>query len=106
MFLFTGPPDATLTILLAHGAGAPMDSASMTAVSGALGAVGVRVARFEFGYMASRRRSAVKTPPPRAEMLRSEYTAAINALGSVRPLIIGGKSMGGRVASMIADDLY
>ena len=106
MLLLSGPTDARLTILLAHGAGAPMDSASMTAISNALAAVGVRVGRFEFGYMASRRHSEIKRPPPRAETLRSEYVAAIDGLRAVGPLIIGGKSMGGRVASMIADNLY
>jgi len=97
--------NAWVTILLAHGA-APMDSVSLSATATALAAVGIRVARFEFDYMASRRHSTVKMPPPRAETLRSEYIAAIDALSVTGPLIIGGKSMGGRVASMIADDLY
>ena len=54
-FLFDGPEDARVTIMLAHGAGAPMDSASMNATTKALAAAGFRVARFEFGYMAARR---------------------------------------------------
>ena len=105
-FLTDGPKEATATILLAHGAGAPMDSASMTGVAGALASAGFRVVRFEFDYMASRRSSGVRKPPPRAETLMSEYAAAIEALGAKRPLIIGGKSMGGRVASMIADEFF
>ncbi|MCJ9669838.1 MULTISPECIES: alpha/beta family hydrolase [unclassified Neorhizobium] len=105
-FLIEGPQDARLTILLAHGAGAPMDSASMTAAAKALSATGFRVARFEFGYMAARRTSGDRKPPPRAETLNPEYKAAIAELGAKGPLIIGGKSMGGRVASMIADELY
>src|SRR4029077_398562 len=64
------------------------------------------VARFEFDYMASRRRSPGRKPPPRAETLCPEYLAAVDALGVKGPLISGGKSMGGRVASMIADDLH
>ena len=80
--------------------------ASLNAISKALANTGLRVARFEFGYMASRRTSTGKKPPPRAEMLKSEYIAAIDALGSKGPLVIGGKSMGGRVASMIADPLH
>jgi predicted alpha/beta-hydrolase family hydrolase len=103
-FLFDGPHSASTTILLAHGAGAPMDSASMTATAKALAAAGFRVARFEFGYMAARR-SGVRKPPPRAETVQPEYRAAIAALGTKGKLIIGGKSMGGRVASMIADDM-
>lgn len=106
MFLFDGPDQADLTILLAHGAGAPMDSPSMTAAAKALAAVGFRVARFEFDYMAARRSGAGRTPPPRAETLNPRYVAAIDALGAEGTLIIGGKSMGGRVASMVADGLF
>jgi len=102
-FLFDGPDSASTTILLAHGAGAPMDSASMTATAKALAAAGFRVARFEFTYMAARR-SGARKPPPRAETVQPEYRAAIAALGAKGKLIIGGKSMGGRVASIIADD--
>ena len=103
-FLLDGTADAPTTILLAHGAGAPMDSPSMTATAKALAAAGFRVARFEFGYMAARR-SGERKPPPRAESVEPEYQAAIAALGAKGRLIIGGKSMGGRVASMIADEV-
>ncbi|MGO4725621.1 MULTISPECIES: alpha/beta hydrolase family protein [unclassified Inquilinus] len=104
-FLFDGPAEARTTILLAHGAGAPMDSASMGAAAEALAGAGFRVARFEFGYMAARR-SGRRKPPPRAETLIPEYRAAVDALGAAGPLVIGGKSMGGRVASMAADELH
>ncbi|MDM9620857.1 alpha/beta family hydrolase [Rhizobium sp. S96] len=104
-FLFDGPPDAETTILLAHGAGGAMDSASMTAAAQALAVRGFRIARFEFGYMAARRVSDSRTPPPRADKLIPEYVAAVQALQGSGRLIIGGKSMGGRVASMVADDL-
>jgi predicted alpha/beta-hydrolase family hydrolase len=104
-FLFDGPEDARITVLLAHGAGAPMDSASMNATAKALAEAGFRVARFEFGYMAARR-DGVRKPPPRAESVMPEYIDAIDDLGpTAGPLIIGGKSMGGRVASMVADAL-
>lgn len=106
MFLIDGPEQARMTILLAHGAGAAMDSSAMTASARTLTEVGFRAARFEFGYMASRRTSAGRKPPPRADKLNPEYIAAIDALDVKGPLIIGGKSMGGRVASMVADELY
>ncbi|WP_425523733.1 alpha/beta family hydrolase [Rhizobium setariae] len=106
MFLVDGLDHARVTILLAHGAGAPMDSAAMTAATAALVATGFRVARFEFGYMAARRNAGTRKPPPKAETLKGEYLAAIAALDAKTPLIIGGKSMGGRVASMVADELY
>lgn len=106
MFLTDGSESADVTILLAHGAGAPMDSVSMTMIAQALSRPGSRIVRFEFSYMASRRTSSVRKPPPRAEKLVPEYFAAIDALDSKGPLVIGGKSMGGRVASMIADKLH
>ena len=103
--LITGPEDAFATILLAHGAGAPMDSAGMSGISQALAQAGFRVARFEFAYMAAHR-SGQRKPPPRAELPQDEYLKALDALGAAGPLIIGGKSMGGRVASMVADEVH
>jgi predicted alpha/beta-hydrolase family hydrolase len=105
-FLYDGPEDARVTIMLAHGAGAPMDSASMNATTKVLAAAGFRVVRFEFAYMAARH-SGERKPPPKADKVIPEYVAAIDDLGPTNgPLIIGGKSMGGRVASMAADALY
>ena len=105
-FLFDGPEQAKHTILLAHGAGAPMDSPALTSTAKVLAGSGFRAARFEFDYMACRRTEAGRKPPPRAEKLNPEYVAAVDALGAKRSLIIGGKSMGGRVASMVADELF
>jgi predicted alpha/beta-hydrolase family hydrolase len=104
--LFDGPEHARITVLLAHGAGAPMESPSLAATAKALGDAGLRVARFEFAYMAGRRSGAGRKPPPRADTLNPEYVAAVKALAVKGPLIIGGKSMGGRVASMVADELF
>lgn len=104
MFLFDGPETADTTILLAHGAGAAMDSTAMAAATAALSTVGMRVARFEFGYMAARRAPGTRKPPPKAELLMGEYRLAIREIGATAKLIIGGKSMGGRVASMVADE--
>ncbi len=56
-FLFDGPSGAALTVALAHGAGAPMDSEFMAAFADGLAERGFRVARFEFPYMADRRRT-------------------------------------------------
>jgi predicted alpha/beta-hydrolase family hydrolase len=105
-FLTSGPDDARITVLPAHGAGGPMDSKSMATAADALAAAGFRVVRFEFGYMASRRASGSRRPPPRADKLNGEYVAAVTQLDCKGQLITGGKSMGGRVASMVADDLY
>lgn len=105
-FLELGLDPAKASVLFAHGAGAPMDSPAMTVIAEALAGQGLRVVRFEFSYMAARRTEGTRKPPPRAEKLNSEYLAAIEALQAEGPLIIGGKSMGGRVASMIADELF
>ncbi len=105
-FLLTGPQEAPCTLLLAHGSGAPMDSPAMNAAATALAAEGLRVARFEFSYMGARRTTGSRKPPPKAETLNPEFLAAVEALQAKGPLVIGGKSMGGRVASMVADGLY
>ena len=103
-FLLDGPAKADCTVLLGHGAGAAMDSPGMNRLADALAGVGLRVARFEFAYMAARR-DGDRKPPPRAETLCPEYEAAVAALAAKGPLVIGGKSMGGRVASLVADGL-
>ncbi len=107
--LWSGPEGAPV-LVLAHGAGAAMDSVWMNRMCELLGERGIRTARFEFAYMAARREGARK-PPPRAETLMGEYRAAVlavrQALGADAPRVaIGGKSMGGRVASMVADELF
>lgn len=81
-----------------------MRSPAMEAISAAVAANGLAVVRFEFAYMAARA-AGKRRPPPRAERLVGEYRAAVEALDD-RPLFIGGKSMGGRVASLLADDLF
>ena len=76
----------------------------MSEVAAGLAARGVRVARFEFAYMA-RRRSGQRPPPDRMPLLCERFRAAVARLGGPEELVIGGKSMGGRVASMLADEL-
>jgi predicted alpha/beta-hydrolase family hydrolase len=80
-----------------------MDSAWMNDFCALLSDRGVRTARFEFAYMAARRKGQ-RRPPPRADTLLDEYRLAVRSAGVDR-LVIGGKSMGGRVATMIADDV-
>jgi uncharacterized protein len=103
-----GEPLATL--ILAHGAGAPMDSDFMVAMAENLAARGVQVLRFEFAYMAARRLDGRKRPPnPQAQLLqqwREVYAQVRQVRQQVAgPLAIGGKSMGGRMASLLADEL-
>ncbi len=105
-FLLNGDVPGRATLLLAHGAGAAMDTPFMTAMAEGLAARGLRVVRFEFAYMAGRRSGGPKRPPPKVELLQEEFRTAIEAIACGGPLFIGGKSMGGRVASLIADDLW
>ena len=101
--LIEGPVDAQVTLALAHGAGAPMDSDWMNTFTAGLSDQGVRVVRFEFPYMFERRQTGVKKPPNRAPVLIETWQEVIDHLG-VDNLVIGGKSMGGRIASMVADE--
>ena len=84
-----------------------MTSAFLETMAEALARRGVGVTRFEFNYMAQRRTGEGKRPPPKAERLVDEFRAVVaEAGGTSRRVFIGGKSMGGRVASMIADELF
>ncbi|MEO8587492.1 MAG: alpha/beta fold hydrolase [Acidobacteriota bacterium] len=106
-FLFDGPARAARTLVLAHGAGAAMDSPFMNAIARGVGAAGTRVARFEFPYMHGRREKGKKKPPDREPVLRESWHDAIRTLSKAEgpgALVIGGKSMGGRIASMVADE--
>jgi predicted alpha/beta-hydrolase family hydrolase len=107
--LIDGNRDAATHVILAHGAGASMDSPWLTRFSGLLAAAGLCVHRFEFAYMAARRHG-VRRPPPRGETLTGEFVDVAKrvsaGLRKQQRLVIGGKSMGGRVASLIAGDLH
>ncbi len=107
--LWTRPSEPRATLLLAHGAGAAMDSSFLNRIAEGVAERGVAVARFEFPYMAKRRTTGKKAPPPKAETLVPDYRAAIDAALAaperVGPLVIGGKSMGGRVAAMTAGEI-
>lgn len=95
------------TLLLAHGAGAPMDSEFMQQMAQSLALRGVAVMRFEFAYMAARRQDGKKRPPnPQVQLLERWREVYQQVRGQVvGPLAIGGKSMGGRMASLLADEL-
>lgn len=101
--LRTGNP-STPRLLLAHGAGAPMDSDFMNAFSERVAAAGFEVIRFEFVYMAKRREDGKRRGPERARALMARFREALELVGPPREVVIGGKSMGGRIASMVADE--
>jgi predicted alpha/beta-hydrolase family hydrolase len=92
------PPDAFAVLILGHGAGAGMRSPFMTGFAEAIGELGVATLRFDFPYMQAGRRA-----PDRAPVLVEAWTEAfaegVERAGR-RPVFAGGKSMGGRIASM------
>jgi len=103
-FIINGPDKAPKTIVLAHGAGAAMDSPFMNYFGIEIGNLGHRCVRFEFPYMAQRRVDGKRRPPNRAPVLLDTWCAVIDHFGRDN-LWIGGKSMGGRLASMMARQL-
>ena len=105
-----GPGTAAVRLLLAHGAGAAMTSPFLEEMCQLLAQRGVATTRFEFAYMAARRVGGPRRPPPRVAALVPEFIAALDAVRATmrdsQRLWIGGKSMGGRVASLIADSEF
>jgi uncharacterized protein len=102
-FLVNGPQQADFTIALAHGAGAAMDTPFLEHFAMKLADNGYRVVRFEFPYMATKRATGKSKPPDREPVLRETWMTVIERLDPDR-LVIGGKSMGGRIASLVADE--
>ncbi len=111
--LISRPQQPTARLVLAHGAGAAMDSPFMERMAALLCEQSLEVIRFEFPYMARRRQSGRRSPPDRTPVLLDTWRQIIEALTSVKPeseialnpnlpLFIGGKSMGGRMATMAA----
>jgi uncharacterized protein len=102
-FLFDGPTKAKTMIALALGAGAAMDSPFIDFFAKHLGKRGFRVVRFEYPYRAGKRVTGKSKPPDREPVLRETWLKVIEKLGP-KGLVIGGKSMGGRIASLVADE--
>ena len=103
-FLSDGPAGAPV-FLFAHGAGAPMDTPWMNRVARGIASHAIRVVRFEFPYMAARREGKKKGAPDRQPVLLDTWREVIREHGGGAHVAIGGKSMGGRMATMIADEM-
>lgn len=99
MEILTNGPESGPIYVFAHGAGADMRSEFITQVAEKLAEKGIRVVRFNFPYMIKRAEDGKRRPPDRAPKLIAAYEELIKQLtGSV---VIGGKSMGGRMSSML-----
>ncbi len=103
--LADGPEQAEIVFLFAHGAGGAMDTPFMTKVARGLGERGIRVIRFEFPYMAARRTGKKGGAPDRQPVLLETWRTVIDDHGGGPRVAIGGKSLGGRMATMIADEM-
>lgn len=102
--LIDGSARARRTMVLAHGAGAAMDSPFLETVAKGIADRGIRVVRFEFPYMRKRRETGGKAPPDRQPVLLESWRKVLGDLKIRRP-ILAGKSLGGRMASLIADEV-
>ncbi len=94
--------DNPITFIFAHGAGAGMDHEFMQSVAKGLAFKGIRVIRFNFPYMIKRAEDGKRRPPDRAPKLLEAYQEIIEQVDADR-LVIGGKSMGGRMASHLSE---
>ena len=85
-----------------HGAGGHLRDRGMLRLAESLRSVGIGVVRFNFVY--SERRSGRPDPMPRLKECVAAVVARTREEIARRPLIIGGRSLGGRAASMLAAD--
>ena len=106
--LISKPVEAKATLVLAHAAGSGMRVPMLDFLSDGLTHQGWRVVRFEFPYMARQSSTGRRTFPDKLSVLLDAYRSVVEVLNKdiQQPLLIGGKSMGGRIASLLANSLY
>lgn len=93
---------AAAALVLAHGAGGGQQSQFMVLAARELTARGISIATFDFPYMAQGRSVPDKGPVLEAHWREEIAAARLHAAFKRLPLFIGGKSMGGRIASQVA----
>lgn len=101
-WLIDGEEHSQYTFVFAHGAGAGMEHEFMQSVAKGLAFKGIRVIRFNFPYMIKRAEDGKRRPPDRAPKLLEAYQEVIEQVDA-QTLVIGGKSMGGRMASHLSE---
>lgn len=107
-FMLNSSEDARATLILAHGAGAGAASEFMQSMAELLSKHHINVVRFNFPYMQTMVDTGKRRPPDRMPKLQECFTQVVSTVRHSRPnmpLFIGGKSMGGRVATMLCDTL-
>ena len=100
-----GAVDAPVRILLAHGAGAGMEHAFLAELSRLLAGPDIEVVRFNFPYMTRRAQDGKRRPPDRQPILLAHWREMVREFAHPR-LFLAGKSMGGRIAAEISDEIY
>lgn len=101
----SGPLDGRPLVLLAHGAGAPADSPFLLSARDGLVARGLTVVRFHFPYMQRMVDSGRRRPPDPMPRLLDTWRALLARVAGwpdAGPVVLAGKSMGGRAASLLA----
>ena len=106
--LISKPVEAKAILVLAHGAVSGMRDSMLNSFADGLTHQGWRVVRFEFPYMARQSSTGRRTFPDKLSVLLDAYRSVVEVLNKdiQQPLLIGGKSMGGRIASLLANSLY
>lgn len=94
--------NAKARLLLAHGAGVGANNEVMQQLACALASCGIEVWRFNFGYMQQALDEGKRRLPTKMPLLAAEFSQHITQCPADLPLFIGGKSMGGRVASLLS----
>ena len=102
--LIEGRPDKG-RVLFGHGAGAPMDSDFMDSVATRFVQAGFETVRYEFPYMQKRRSDGKKRPPDRVPILLEFLSELLATYNDGIPLYLAGKSMGGRISTMVLEHL-
>ncbi len=102
-FKIDGPKKAKTCLVLTHGTGESSDSTFLSYFAEGIAANSRRVVRFDFPYMAERSTKGRRRPPDSEEVLLDTWRTVLKELPYER-IIIGGKAMGGRMATMIADE--
>ena len=97
-----GPKRAKYCVILTHGAGESSQSNFLSYFADGLVEERYRVIRFDFPYMQERSTTGRKRPPDREEILKETWLTVLDSVND-NHVVVGGKSMGGRIASMIAD---
>ena len=95
---------AKAQFIFAHGAGAGSDSEFMQQMAQLIAAHEIDVGLFDFQYMQTAKQTNKRRPPDRAPKLLDYFEQVLTVTQPTLPLFIGGKSMGGRMASMLVSE--